>query len=306
MYKQLKDSEYLKFRKDLLKGKGSEQQREFIRITKSNEEFVKFLRDNVAVENGEDVPLISGKLTEGEYKEPPESTEKEMYQAWQEVSPATGCRVAFWGEVTLRHIEKGYINSYYLAANGGSLPGGLERIDELLKDGGSDRDIDGCVRSIFRRMSGLPEARGNISVYINCPFGRAWQRMKWGMEVAGATKKPLKSVLKVFRKKQQYWEELVRLVISRNSVLGDQKIRDVLVGILVDILEEDKRVSEDETDQHKDHPVFISKNLRHLCTLLGTECAWRELGILNNDELEEEIRQKIESVEFVKESSDEN
>lgn len=288
MYKQLKDSEYLRLRKDILREKGSEQQKDFLRITKSNEEFVRFLRDNVAVENGEDVPLLSGKLTEGEYKEPPVSTEKEMYQIWKEVPPETACRVAFWGEVTLRHIEEGCIDSCYLAANGGALSGGLERIDRLLADDGDDTSIDGCVRSIFRRMSGLPEARGNISVYINCPFGRAWQRVKWGKEVVEVTNKPLTSVLKVFRIKQQYWEELVRMVISRNSVLGDQKVRDILTGVLVDMLE-----------LNKDHSVFISKNLRRLCTLLGTECAWRELGILDDDELKEVIQQKMNVAEFV-------
>ena len=30
-----------------------------------------------------------------------------------------------------------------------------------------------CVRTVLRRLGGLPEVRGNRSVYVDCPFARA-------------------------------------------------------------------------------------------------------------------------------------
>ena len=284
MYKQLDRVGYTALRKRLLREKGSGDQQNLLEIAKRNDDFVGFVRSQSGVEGDKEVGIFGEVLTEGMYKEPPKDTEKEIYEMWKELTPEVACRVAFWGEVTLRHIEAGRIDACFLAANGGNLPGGAERIDKALESG-SDKEIDSCVRAILRRMSGLPEARGNISVYVNCPFGCAWQRSKMAEEVAAATGKSYDSIAKLLRLKQDYWERLVRLVVSRNSVLGDRNVRDALVCVLAEKLEKDSK-----------HAVLEPKNLERICRLLGVQCAWRELGIFAVGELKGIIDEVISSV----------
>ncbi len=284
-YKCLKDETYTKLRKNLLRKKGSSLQRELLESVKSDNRFLEFMREHVGTEGTEEIAVLDEKLTEHQYKEPPKETERRMYEAWKNISPETACRVTFWGAVTLRHIQDGRIRASYLAANGGSLPGGLERVDKVLSESGSEKDIDSCMRTILRRMSGLPEARGNISVYVNCPFGRAWWRGKLTEEVCENTGASSDSILDLLRWAQEYWETLVRLLVSRNSVLGDRNVRDALIWSLAEMLE-----------SKKESEILKSKNLRVLCRLLGVRCAWQELGMFGMNEVKALIDKEISSI----------
>jgi len=285
MYECLKDETYTKLRKNLLRRKGSSLQRELLESVKSDNRFLEFMREHVGTEGTEEIAVLDEKLTEHQYKEPPKETERRMYEAWKNISPETACRVTFWGAVTLRHIQDGRIRASYLAANGGSLSGGLERVDKALSESGSEKDIDSCMRTILRRMSGLPEARGNISVYVNCPFGRAWWRGKLTEEVCENTGASCDSILDLLRWAQEYWETLVRLLVSRNSVLGDRNVRDALIWSLAKLLESEK-----------ESEILKSKNLRVLCRLLGVRCAWQELGMLDLNEVKALIDKEISSI----------
>ena len=284
MNKRLDDEKYTKLRKELLAEKGSDLQCEFLEAARSGEQFIDFIRNGrgIGTQGDEKVAILTEKLTEHEYKETPKDTEHKMYAAWEGIPLETTCSVTFWAEVTLRHIEAGRIQSSYLAANEGSLPGGLARIDKALSSSGSAKDVDACVRTVLRRMSGLPEVRGNVSVYVNCPFGRAWWRGRWAEEVCENTEASRADVVNLLRHGQEYWEKLVRLVISRNSVLGDQRVRDVLIWSLAEILK-----SESE------NAILKAKKLESLCRLLGVRCAWQELGMLDVDELKALIDREI-------------
>ena len=292
MYKRLDDAKYTGLRKALLRQKGSDLQREFLKSARSDGQFLHFVRGQVGTRGEKEASVFDEKLTEHQYKEPTKDTEQRMYKIWEDVPPETACRVTFWGEVTLRHIENERIQSSYLAANGGALSGGLERIDRVLSSSGTEKDIDSCVRAILRRLSGLPEARGNISVYANCPFGCAWWRERFADEVcdiidksSSRSKTSRDGILNLLRQGQEYWETLVRLVISRNSVLGDRNVRDVLIWSLAETLKSDKENS-----------VLKSQDLKSLCRLLGVRCAWQELGILEPEELKILIDNEISSM----------
>ena len=213
------DASYTALRKRLLRSKGSEDQREFLSVLRSSSDFSEWVRKQVSIEQGESLPVLEEPLTEAEFQEPPKSTEKQIFDTWRSIAPADACRVTFWGLMTLRHVESGIIQSSFLAVNGGPSPAGLERIDRVLKEG-NEKDVDSVVRRALRRMSGLPEARGNRSVYVNCPLARAWWRRYLANEICESTGAVLTDVLKVLGHSQQYWEELINLVVSRNSVLG--------------------------------------------------------------------------------------
>ncbi|MCE2453254.1 MAG: hypothetical protein J4F48_10590, partial [Nitrospinae bacterium] len=139
-YKEFEDASYTELRKNLLKSKGSDGQREFLSLLRSSNEFPDWIRDRVEIEQGENLTILEEPLTESEFKEPPKSTEVWIFDTWKSISPADASRVTFWGFMTLRHIEEGKIESFYLAANGGALTGGLETIDSALKQN-ADKEI---------------------------------------------------------------------------------------------------------------------------------------------------------------------
>lgn len=281
MYKRLNDESYTRLRKSLLREKGSDVQRQFIEAARSSDAFVSFIRKDheVSVEGGKDFDLLDEKITESDYQVLTTQTEKKIFELWRSLHQATACRVTFWGEVTLRHIEGGYIEASYLAGDRQS-HSGKARIVDALKGAGDPVKIDRCVLTILRRMSGLPEARGNISLYVNCPFACAWWRGLWSEEVSRTTGEKQESILDFLRWKQECWETLVRFVVSRNSVLGDSRVRDVLIWSLTQ-----KKRMLDESGEGDGAKLFESKTLRAICRSLGTRCAWQELGILDVNEL---------------------
>ena len=81
----------------------------------------------------------------------------------------------FGAHLTTRHIEENRIDATSLAAEANV--SGLERIERALAETGEKaaQKIDECVRTVLRRLSGLPE-RGSRSVIVDCPFARAWWR----------------------------------------------------------------------------------------------------------------------------------
>ena len=282
MYKHFDKGQYTALRKELLKRKGSVFQQNFIEAALSNEKFIDLVRNKVNSKEGNEIPALKEQLTENQYKDPPEDTEDMIYDTWKMIPPEYTCSVSFWGEVTLSHVENGCIDAYFLAANGGSLPGGKERIEKSLSSMGSNTDIDSCVRTILRRMSGLPEARGNKTQYVDCPFGRAWWRKHLLEELVEATNLPSDKFRAILHLSQTYWESLVSLVVSRNSILGSSKVRYALIWVLADILEEDPNSK-----------ILQTSALARLCRLLGVRCAWQELGILELVEIKKLIEEEI-------------
>ena len=274
-YEEFKDASYTSLRKALIKSKGSKQQREFLSVLRSSSDYAEWMRSRVKTESGEELPILEENLTEAEFKEPPKSTERQIFEFWKEIPPASACRVAFWGSMTLRHIEAGRIQSSFLAADNKAASSGLERIERVLKTG-SEKEIDDAVRTALRRMGGLPEVRGHKSVYVNCPFARAWWRRYVANEVRENTSAVLRDVIKVLGSSQQYWENLIILVVSRNSIVGDLKVRTALIWALSEFVNEKER-------EH----LFQAKRLGTILRLIGIHSARQELGVFPVEELKD-------------------
>ena len=134
--------------------------------------------------------------------------------------------------------------------------------------------IDACVQSVFRRLSGLPEARGNRSVYVNCPLARGWWRESLVDEVASGDKETKKKVRDTLRVSQDYWEEIVSFVVSRNSVFGSTNIRSEFVRILGE-----------ELATNPNSKLRNKKELKFACRSLSVVQASRELSVLPINEL---------------------
>ena len=278
IYSERDEEAYTRLRQKLLKEKGSEFQQEFLNAVKRSEDFLKFMDSEARLTDGNSVERFARPLTEQSFKEPTQDQEQAMYEIWSVVPPKTACRVSFWAEVTLQHVRSGAIEeAYWLAATTGRNETGEERIDRALarKGDNPNRQIDDCVRTVIRRMSGLPSARGNRSVFVNPSFGRAWWRERMVSRIlARRGIEDRVALLNVVRLSQQYWENLVTMIVSRGSVLGSVNVQDAFVNSLA--------------KHFKDMPSSPLKTANKLTVALrrlSNVAASRELGVLEFEEL---------------------
>ncbi len=277
-WEQFDDASYTRTRRELLRTKGSPLQREFLGTLKSNAEFLDWAGQRVEVVPGEALALAADPLTEAEFARPPCSTEADLFAAWGDVKPAEACRAPFWGLVTMRHIAAGRVAASYLCAREGAGKTGAEQVQAVLREGGA-KQIDSAVRTALRRLSGLPEARGNRSVYVNCPFARAWWRQYLAREICRESGAQPASVMRVLRSSQEYWEKLISFVVSRNSVVGDSRLRSALVAALAEVAETDHGAR-----------ALKGTELKRVVRALGIRLAWQELAVFGTDELQSLIR----------------
>lgn len=286
VFKELDDGAYTRLRKNLLRVKGGEQQRLFLKTVRDSATLQNWFAKVPTVGSAE-ATLATQPMTENEYKDPPSDTEQELYNSWRSLTLATACRSTFWAHMTLEHIRAERIESVFLAANGGNLAGGAERIDSVLRDGTAKAAelIDSCVRAVLRRLGGLPEVRGNRSVYVDCPFARAWWRERLVNETTGNDTNRADQVRKVTRVSQTYWEKLIDRIVVRNSTFGSANIRSAFLSALAQSLASDPGSS-----------ILEVKVLQRLCRRATAFQGTRELSILSDDELDEIMRSIIQGI----------
>ena len=283
-YAELDAGKYTVFHKKLLQEKGGEFQLEFLNELSDPKRFVDFVRMEAPTVNGESVAIVpGGLLTEQSFKDPPKNVERTIYEGLKDVPPRLACKASFWAEVTLRHIEEGAIaDPRWLVANGGQTETGAERIDKARDEENQERrnrSIDRCVRTALRRMSGLPAARGNRSVFVDAPFGRAWWRERLVtriLERCHVVEDQAALVEVVKRQSQTYWERLVTMIVSRGSVLGSVDVQDAFINSLA------KRFREDG-----DTALRSASTLTNALRRFSAISAARELGALEFDEIGE-------------------
>lgn len=275
------DSAYTVLHRSLLAEKGGVMQRRFLIALKDPETFLDFMDEQAQPTSGESVERFTGALTEQSFKELPAASEQAIYKIWSNVPPRVACRTSFWANVTLQHLRLGVLEqAWWLAANGGKNEAGDERIDRTLEllseeDDSGSKQADQCVRTALRRMGGLPAARGNRSVYVDCSFGRAWWRerlIKRLLEREGVESR--KALLDVVRCSQAYWENLVTMIVSRGSVFGSVDVQDAFINSMAKHFQ-----ATPET------PLKTAKMLTVALRRLSNISAARELGLLEFEEI---------------------
>ena len=249
-----------------------------------------FLAHRVDVNEGDTLPVFDGPLTESSFKEPTPDQERRMYELWQDAPPSTACRVSFWASATLEHVRDGKITqASWLAANGGITETGEERIDRALSLSGDEgnKALDDCVRTVFRRMSGLPLARGNRSVFVNPTFGRGWWRERIVSRISQRAE-PVQDrsmLLEVVRQNQQYWENLVTMIVSRGSVFGSVDVQDALINGLAEQFAKCPETS-----------IRNASTLNRLLRRFSNVAASRELGVLEFSEISGIVSRLIQRI----------
>ena len=283
-YKEFSDSDYPTLQSDLLYEKGSDLQKELLEATKGNKSFIQWIEDRVELgDEGDVFELWADRLSEDQYKRLPKADEKELFEKWKNLTPAQASHETFWGYVTLEHIRHGIIEATHLATSKGDSPRGRKRIEQVLSSSQKEPEvpIDKTVRAILRRLSGLFE-RGSRSVYTDCPFARAWWRGYISHQVHTQTGADLDRVVKVLTVSPDYWERLIVLIVSRNSVLGDNKIRTALIWELSERINDENNAN-----------LFSSSALKTVSRQIGRRAALRELGVFEVGEIKEDIMKPI-------------
>ena len=286
-HKELKDSDYTRVRRNLLRTKGGPLQRNFLDAVRNNQAFLDYIQSEISTEGSYELPLSPDPMTEAEFKAPPADTETRLYESWSELTPRVACRSTFWAYFTCRHIAAHKINSFYLAANGGNMSGGAERIDRALMETGEKQPkmMDSTVRTVLRRLGGIPEVRGNRSVYVDCPFARAWWRGRLVEQTAQEDTSLAVQVRKVIRIHQTYWEKLIDRIVSRNSTFGSLQVRNAFLQALACFI-----AANPGGALHK------TKALERTCRRIAVHQGVRELSILDDTELGDIMNAVIHSV----------
>lgn len=284
-YREFDNGEYSRLRRELLRKKGGSQQEEFLVSVREEDEFIEFM-ERLPLTSGEDIELCPHPLTETEFRNPPVDTQQRLHERWSAITPRVGCRSSFWGNVTYNHIRQGRIRAAYLAADG-KHKGGAQRIDRALRETSDKRStmMDDCVRTVLRRIGGLPEIRGNRTVYVDCPLARAWWRERFTVQVGQDDPSLQAAVRDVLRLNKEYWSILVSMIVSRNSVMGSQKIRDAFVIRLAEVI-----------GSGVTGAITTAKGLKRGLRNLSALQAVRELSILDGGELDAIVEEILSSI----------
>ena len=281
-WKQLDSQRYSEFRAALLRDKGDTEQRKFLNAVRDRNEFLE-LMDRIPTIGTRTVPILPTRLTEDEFQNPPASAEERLYQEWKNLTPAIASSPAFWASVTLDHIRshdqnrQPIIDASYLAGNDLAGQSSLERIDRALKATGdkASKQIDDCVRTIFRQLGGLPQARGNKSVYVDCPLARAWWRERLILRAKNHTQLSARTIGLAIRKTKSHWEQVVVAMVSRNPILGMAHAQDALILSLASIF----------NSPPSPHVRQAYDRIQKICQRLCFIGASKEFGVLDFSEI---------------------
>ena len=123
-----------------------------------------------------DTPVLPVKLQESEFVKAPVSTARMIRSTYRSLSPQEAASVSVWNAVTLHNIHADRLEAPYLAASNDK-SSGRHRIQKALQTRNQKRrqkQIDDCVRTVFRTMGGLRRIRGYVSVISDCTLSRHW------------------------------------------------------------------------------------------------------------------------------------
>ena len=273
-YRQFREEPYGRMVKALLEIKGGPLQKQFLEAVRDRGLFLDYM-SSVPLDGIREVPLWDDPISERDFRTLPPDLELRLYRRWGSLSPEAARRPGFWAHVTIRHIEAGRISSTHLAAT--TTLTRESAIDQVLADATATR-IDACVRTVLRRMGGLPQARGHRSVYVDCMFARAWWRERM---VDEATSELANQVRALFRMRgKSLWEEVVSRLIAKvgTSVFGSLDAPSEVRGAFFLALA--RRAAENPQS-----PLTQSQQITRVCAQLAIYHATPGLGPAADTEL---------------------
>jgi len=183
---RLDEQAWVDFGKNLLHENGSSAQNDFLEVCLSGkEDFMKYIHEHLLSPAGH---VLSGGLVDLEYEfsereflHPPESTQKIIWDTFQNESNERLYSCGCWGYAVIRMIETGRIEPCHLASNlNGTSETGLFVIENAMQN--PDEKMDDCVRRILRSMCNS-EPRGKRIVLNDFYIGKSYWRWHWAHRI---------------------------------------------------------------------------------------------------------------------------
>lgn len=270
--------------------KVAEERRDFVqRVLAPKNDFVGWFSERFRPKADPQViactmPAEGTRFSESELSGPPLSTEKSLAETIGDIPPRQAALPAFWASYNLELLRRGVIESpCHFAKPVGSGPAttGRETLERALLGNSKKRkkELDACIRTLCRQMlGGVPEERGQVSVYLDPRIARAWWRgrvIRQTVEDLGIDPVPVWDTL---RKSGAPWEELVQHVVRKLTHVGERTIRSALVARFVEM----KLIEDDSPTRRKRTAALLAAT--------GQRVAGRSLGVLSASEVLDVLR----------------
>ena len=238
---------------------------------RSREAFLAWF-DGIATEgHSQALSFRSERLTGQEIAIPPLDTEQNHYDLLKDLSPRDATRPSFWTSYQLEMVRRGLIDPADLATPIASTKStGRARLQKAIQ-GTDKKKLDGCTRTIFRQLGGLPEVRGYISVFVDCRLSRAWWRGHISHQVAEDMELDVEDVWTHLRMSDATWVQIQQYTVRRLTVVGDRNVRSAVVARLMEAGLEGNRKNRRQRIQ-----AFLAQ--------VGARCAYQALGALSAKE----------------------
>ena len=250
-------------------------QKEFIAaIDGGKETLPAYLRRELRLDRSLPIVPLHRKLSPREVATPSLELEQELWEHWKEtlpIYPREASLPIFWCVAYIQWIEDGSL--------GDDLRSALIRARNI-KD--SKKLLDAETRSGLYNLGGLPEVRGRVSVFSNCPLARAWWRCRYSEEISdflggGITFQEAHSALYW---KYSIWDDFTRIPLRRITLLSDPKLRAAIVAYLAS--------PECQISTNSDYAAFAQN--------LARRCRSYSISLLTWDRLESLVREAAESI----------
>jgi len=200
--KRIIEKEWMKFGRDLLQRYNSdalEEQIKFLQACRDgNKSFLDYLEPLLSNSNnltGKDSSYVDIRLTEKEFRNPPEDTQEEIFDNFKDYPSETLSYNGFWAYLIINLIRNNAIQSSFLAANtGNNNQSGLTCLDYALNENADELLVDATVRRVLRSMCN-PAPRGARRVFNDFVLGSSFWRWNFASRVSKSLEKNLELVL---------------------------------------------------------------------------------------------------------------
>ena len=169
-------------------------------------------------------PLLPVKLQEAEFVKAPVSTARMIRSTYRSLSLQEAASVSVWNAITLHNIQEERLEAPYLAASNDK-SSGRHRIQKALRTRNRKRkqkQIDDCVRTVFRTMGGLRRIRGYVSVISDCTLSRHWW-MGHTIESAAVDDN------RAWEELNRFWRVIAEYAMRRLTIIGNPVLMHGLI-----------------------------------------------------------------------------
>ena len=267
----IRDDDLSSRQKALLKSKNkTDGQREFLERV-SEDDHSRFCRDflSIGIEGAKLCDSIP-EFSPSEFLEPPWESECALWDQLDALAPTTAAMPGFWARFCVQAVEQGRIHASTFAQVSRSSKdvNGKARIRQALAEN-NDKEMDACVRRIFRVMGGILSDRGHRTTFLDCPLAKCWWRHKIAVDVADLLECP--EQIKVYSdtlRPTHIWDTLLQHIVSRQTIVGFPKVLAAIVDEIV-------RMAQSETTNES--------KIREKLAKVGSQCANQALELLDID-----------------------